>query len=510
MTTPSARLASLALIAILSGCDGAERSSDAVFRVGLQDEPRSLDPALGYDVASWALEHLMFESLVGYGPRSEIVPALAASWEARGDRSWVFHLRTGARFHDGRPVRASDVVATFERLLAPATRSPGASFYAAIAGAPERLAGRPAPPLGVTALDEATVRITLTRPVPVFLQLLAMPFTAVLPAGTGRDSHGTPPVGTGPFRLAAWESGRRIAFERHPHAPPPAGPPGSRPPRGVEVRLGVAESMEVLRFERGDLDVVGALRGIPAADFAFLADHPDWRPRLHRAPDAAVHYVTINTGVPPFDRREVRRAVAMAIDKRRIVRLINGRGEPAAGILPPTVPGFDASLRGLPHDPDRARTLLARAGLGGGFEATYACVANDTQRKVAQAIQQDLAGVGIRLTIKPMALPTYLQAKSTRGQVAIGSGNWSQDYPDPGNFLTTMFHGKNVHDTESLNDSFYENPVVDALLDRAEASVAPADRARLFRQAEAIIIEDAPAVPLYHPVKYHLPGRRVV
>jgi ABC-type transport system substrate-binding protein len=200
----------------------------------------------------------------------------------------------------------------------------------------------------------------------------------------------------------------------------------------------------------------------------------------------------------------------MAIDKRRIVQLINGRGEPAAGILPPTMPGFNPALEGLPHDPAQARRLLAQAGLADGFETTYACVANDTQRKVAQAIQQDLAGVGIRVTIKPMALPTYLQAKSTRGQVAIGSGNWSQDYPDPGNFLTTMFHGKNVHDTESLNDSFYVNPAVDALLDRAEASREPAKRARLFRQAEALIIQDAPAVPLYHPVKYHLPGRRVV
>jgi ABC-type transport system substrate-binding protein len=507
---PAARLVLLAALAALPGCGAAEAPSPDVFRVGLQDEPRSLDPAVGYDVASWALEHLMFESLVGYGPRSEIVPGLASRWEAEGDRRWVFHLRQGAVFHDGRAVRASDVVASFERLLAPATRSPGASFYADILGAPERLAGKPAPPLGVEALDDATVRITLSRPVPVFLQLLAMPFTAVVTPGPGRHVHGKVPLGSGPFRLAAWQSGRRIVFERHPHAPLPPPPAGARSVRGVEVRLGIAESMEVLRFERGDLDVVGALRGIPAADFAFLADHPDWQPRLHRSPDAAVHYVTINTGVPPFDRREVRQAVAMAIDKRRIVRLINGRGEPAAGILPPTMPGFDPALRGLPHDPARARTLLARAGFANGFDTTYACVANDTQRKVAQAIQQDLAGVGIRIKIKPMALPTYLQAKSTRGQVAIGSGNWSQDYPDPGNFLTTMFHGKNVHDTESLNDSFYVNPAVDRLLDRAEASFDPAERGRLFRLAEALIVEDAPAVPLYHPVKYHLPSRRVV
>ena len=196
MSTPAPRLAVLALLAALQGCGGGSDTAPDVFRVGLQDEPKSLDPALGYDVASWALEHLMYESLVTYGARSEIAPALAASWAQRGDRQWVFHLRAGARFHDGSPVRAADVVASFERLLSPATRSPGAAFYEAIIGAPERLAGKPAPPLGVEALGEADVRITLSRPVPVFLQLLAMPFTSVMPAAAAARGRGPLPPGS--------------------------------------------------------------------------------------------------------------------------------------------------------------------------------------------------------------------------------------------------------------------------------------------------------------------------
>jgi ABC-type transport system substrate-binding protein len=202
--------------------------------------------------------------------------------------------------------------------------------------------------------------------------------------------------------------------------------------------------------------------------------------------------------------------VAQAINKQKIVQLVNGRGTPAVGFLPPHLPGYNPRFAGLPYDAAAAREQLRKAGFQNGFDVTYACVANDTQRKVAQAIQQDLAQVGIRVTIKPMAFPTYLQAKSTRGQVAIGSGNWSQDYPDPSNFLITLFHSKHIRDADSLNDSFYANPEVDRLFDLSEKTTPEAERFALLQQAEALIVEDAPVVPLYHPVKYHLVASRIV
>lgn len=493
----------------LVSCHAGTSAENGVVRLALQDDPKSLDPVIGYNVPSWAFSHLLFEGLVTYGFQNEIRPALAASWAQRGYQEWTFKLRPDARFHDGRPVTADDVVASFERLLDPATKSPGAAFYDRIRGAEARLAGRADRVSGIVALSPTTVGITLNGPDPIFLQRLAMPFAAVVPAGLRSQDLARRPIGSGPFAFDGWKSGLRLSFKRNPYSPPAGGAEGLKPIERVEVQIGVSESLEVLKFERGELDIIGALRNIPAADFARLSATPPAGSRMLSAPDAAVHYVTINSEVPPFDRREVRRAVAQAINKEKIVQLVNGRGTPAASFLPPHLPGYNPRFEGLSYDLNAARQQMLQAGMKGGFDATYACVANDTQRKVAQAIQQDLSKIGVRLTIKPMAFPTYLQAKSTRGQVAIGSGNWSQDYPDPSNFLINLFHSKHIRDANSLNDSFYSNSRVDKLFDRSEQTLDERTRFVYLQEAETIIVQDAAIVPLYHPVKYHLVAARV-
>lgn len=495
----------LAAMLSLTACAGGAPAGK-VLRVGLQDEFKTLDPAIGYDVPSWGAEHLIYNGLVTYDFESKVAPDLAESWQVEGDgKAFVFKLRDGLKFHDGRPVTAKDVVYSFDRLLDPATKSPGAGFYADIVGATERLSGEAKALKGVTAPDDKTVRIELKTPNPIFLQLIAMPFASVVPAGITGAELARKPVGTGPFSLASWSSGQKIAFKKNPHYFNAQGPQLD----GVEYQLGVNESLEVLKFERGELDLLGANRNIPAADFSRLKDDPKLKDRMLSGADAAFHYVGMNCQVAPFDKPQVRQAVAHAIDKSRIVQLVNGRGRVANGILPPTMPGFDPNLAGIPHDPAKAKALLAQAGLPDGFAATYYCVSNDTARKVAQSIQQDLGKVGIKLELKPLAFPTFLEAKATKGRVGIASGNWTQDFPDPSNFLTTMFHSKNIKETNSLNDSYYRNPKVDTLLDQAGRQTDAAKRADFFRQAEAIIVSDAPVVPLYYPVKYQLHTERV-
>lgn len=494
----------------LASCAASGQDAAGVFRLAMQDEPKSLDPAIGYDVPSWSLAHLVFEGLVTYGFQNEIRPALATKWSHDAHTRWTFTLRENAVFHDGRPVTVRDVIASFERLLDPATKSPGAAFYRNIVGADDRLAGRAAGVRGITSPGAGQLRIELNSPDPIFLQRLAMPFASVVPAGVTSADLARKPVGSGPFAFDSWKSGQRLSFKRNPHAVAPFKQEGVQAIERVDLQLGINESLEVLKFERGELDLIGALRNIPAADFSRLAARPPAGSRMLKAPDAAVHYVTINTGVKPFDQRDVRRAVAQAINKAKIVQLVNGRGTAAATFLPPHLPGYNPRFKGLRYDPQAAKAQLSRAGFSAGFDVTYACVANDTQRKIAQAIQQDLKQVGIRVTIKPMAFPTYLQAKSTRGQVAIGSGNWSQDYPDPSNFLVTLFHSKNIRDADSLNDSFYVNPKVDALFDRADQTLDEGQRFSMLQKAESLILEDAAVVPLYHPVKYHLVAARVL
>ncbi|HEY9721981.1 MAG TPA: ABC transporter substrate-binding protein, partial [Oscillatoriaceae cyanobacterium] len=495
------RLVPLVALALLTGCANTA-PPPGVLRVALQDDLKTLDPAIGYDVPSWSAEHLMYRSLVNYGFDNRIVPDLASSWRVEdGGTRYVFTLRPHLAFSDGKPLTSTDVVASLDRLLNPATKSPGASFYTEIVGGADCLAGRAHHASGLVANDPHTVSITLAHADPIFLQLLAMPFTAVLPAGTPTVAHA--PIGEGPFKLAEWVPGVRMRFVRNPYASEP------NHLRGVTYELGINETLEVLKFERGELDLLGVNRNIPAAEFGLMMEDPKYARRMVHAPDAAINYIGMNCRVAPFDKPLVREAIACAIDKKRLVTLVNNRGQVAQGMVPPPVPGFDPTLAGYPYDPARARALLAKAGFPHGFSNTYYCVSNDSAVKIAQAIQQDLAQVGINLTIKALAFPTFLDAKATAGRVGISSGNWSQDYPDPSDFLTTMFASKNIHATDSLNDTYYSNPQVDHWLDQAGAAADPAERAKYFRLAEKQIVQDAPVVPLYFPVKYQMASARV-
>jgi ABC-type transport system substrate-binding protein len=490
----------------MGGCHNPDWAGK-VLRVGLQDGVRSLDPAIGYDVPSWAVAHLLYNTLVTYDRLGQVVGDLATHWrvDATG-LVYDFVLPPGLTFHDGRPCRARDVVYSFQRLFDPATRSPGAAFYTDILGASERLAGQVTTPLGIVAIQPDQLRITLKRANPIFLQLLAMPFVSVVPEGVAGAQLARRPIGTGPFRFEKWVVGQRVIVRRRARQHERA----AYFLDGVSFELGLNESLEVLKFEKGELDLIGALRGVSSADFVRLKDDARFGKRMVTGTHAAFHYVTINCEVAPFDRPLVRQAVAQAIDKRKLIRLINGRGVVAQGILPPTLPGFDPSLRGWAYSPAAAREALAKAGLSQGFDTTYYCTTNDTQRRIAQAISQDLAAIGIRVRIKSLALPTYLEAKSTRGRVPIGSGNWSADYLDPSNFLSTMFHSRNIRSMGSLNDSFYRNQAVDDWLNRGERNAGFDERMRSFRAAERLIVRDAAVVPLYFPLtaQFHAPWVR--
>lgn len=499
------------LASAAAGCGGRD-PNDHTLRLGLQDDFKSLDPAIGYDVPTWGLYHMLYDTLVTYDYESHLIPGLAASWKVEdAGKTYVFTLRKDVTFHDGRPMTSADVLYSFNRMLAPATRSPATEFYTGITGAKAVIEGKAAAVTGITAPDPYTVRIALDAPNLVFLQLIAMPFTSVVPRDTTTDQLARQPMGTGHFKFASWTPGQSVKLTRNAaYHGYDLGPQQGRAPDGVEYVLGVNENLEVLRFERGDLDFIGANRNVPAADYAYLSQDPKWPPYMLKAPDAAFHYVGMNCRVAPFDKRDVRLAIASAIDKARVIKLVNGRGRLANGILPPPMPGFNDKLAGIPYDPEKARRLLAAAGLPNGFSSTYYSTSSETEVKISQSIQQDLSKIGIKLELKPLAFPTFLDAKATPGRVTIASGNWSQDFPDPSNFLTTMFHSKNIKPHNSLNDSYYSNPKVDALLTAADSEPDSQKRLQDFRDAEALIVADAPVVPLYYPMKVQLRSPRVV
>lgn len=488
----------LALAALLAaGCSGSPGSSKAILKLGLQDPPSTLDPAVAYNIPAIGISHLMFNGLVTFDPEAKVVADLAETWQVSPDgRVYRFTLREGVTFHDGQPLSSADVKYSLERVLRPETKSPGSSFFRQIEGAPAVIAGQTPHASGIETPGPREVVIRLAAPQPYFLQLLAMGFGSIVPEGKAdAPDFAKHPIGTGPFVFEKQVAGQRITLAKNPHYHLSGLPKLD----GIEVQLGLNEQVETLRFERGELDALGVFRNIGAADYVRLTKDPKWQGKFLEAADNAVYYLGLNTEMKPFDNPKVREAVARAIDKQKLVTLLNGRAIPAEGMLPPSLPGFDPADKGYPYDPEKAKQLLAEAGFPQGFKTPYWTSNSQTALKVAQQIQQDLAQVGISAELKPLAFPTLLAGVSRPGNAPMFGGNWSQDYPDPSNFLPTLFHSRQIKPANSVNTTFFKDALADRALDEAERLPGEAERFAMYRKAQERIIGMAPVVPLYHP-----------
>jgi peptide/nickel transport system substrate-binding protein/oligopeptide transport system substrate-binding protein len=481
--------------------DGPPRPG-GVLRLSSAADVRTLDPAAGYDETSWLFEQTMFETLVGYDEGTRVVPQLAASWEVSPDgRRYTFRLRDGVRFSTGRACTASDVKYSLERVLTPAVHSLGAEFFAGIDGVEDFTSGRAREVRGIAAVSGDELAVTLAAPDPLFLDKLTMPFAAAVDRETvereGQGAFTRHPVGTGAFRLVEWVQGQRLRLERNPYYSRPGLPYLD----GIEATIGLSDQLAWFRFQRGDLDVAA----IPSAEFVRVTGDPRYAPLLVRRVTMRTQYLGLNCAMAPFDRLAVREAVAHAIDKERVLQLIDGRGVVARTILPPTMPGHDPMLAGPAHDAGAARRDLA-AALPAGAQVTLWSQRDDGPLRVAQSIQQDLGAIGMRVRIKPVDFPALIEAVRYPGQVPMFLLGWEADFPDPSNFLTVLLHSRG---RGRNNNTFYGNDAVDALLDLAGAEPAPARRLRLFRKAEARILRDVPWVPLYHPVTVSVRHPRV-
>jgi len=460
-----------------------------------------LDPARGYDTTSWEFEQLLFTPLVDYDAEGALVPRVAREWDLSSDhRTYTFHLRDDVRFSNGRAVVAADVKYAIERVLDPHTRSQGAEFFRVIRGA-DACTDTGCAVAGIEALDAHTLRIRLREFDPLFLHKLAMPFAAPVPAeevarwGEDFSRH---PVGSGPFVLQEWIPGQRLSLTRNPTY----FVPGLPRVEGVQRLVGVNDDLAWLKFDAGQLDI----SNIPPAEFPRVVRTPRFQPLLHHVTTMTTNYLGMNCRMPPFIDRRVRQALNYAINKKKLLRLINNRGVIARSFLPPNMPGFDAQRVGYPFDPARARTLLAAAGYASGFQTTLWVRSDETALRLAQSVQQDLADVGVRIQIKALAWGPFLEAVRTTDLVPFFYLGWQADFPDPSNFLEVLLHSKNIG---SNNNTNYANPAVDALLDQAAHTVEREARLALLRQAETLAIADAPWVFLFHPVTYAIVQPRV-
>ncbi len=475
--------------------NGVNRNQALFLAGGESTNPRDYDPATEHDSG----DKRIYSGLVALDTNLHLVADLAGSWDISKDGTvYTFHLRPNAKFQDGRPVVAQDVIYSWERAAAPATQSDTVLTYLGdIVGVADMHSGKAGHISGLKALDDHTLQVTIDAAKPYFLYKLTMPVAFVLDqknVESGPNWYRTP-IGTGPYQLVRWESFKVMVYDANPYYY--LGVP-SIPQIVVELNTGIGIDM----FESGEIDMTG----VSTADVSRVLDPAD---PLHADMVSEVslctNYVTFDITKPPFDDVKVRQAYSMAFDRQKFIDVVdNGVGIPAVGLYPPSLPGYNPDLKGLPYDPQQARQLLAQSKYGGpqGMPAivfTSEGIGNTAGPDVAAMVQMWQQNLGVKITIENLEPDKYLDLLYSGQHGQIFSGGWCADYPDPENFADVLFH---TGAQQNLGN--YSNPSLDAILDQARGEQDVTKRIQLYQQAEQIIVQDAPALFISHDVTYTL------
>ena len=460
---------------------------------GESTNPREYDPATTHGTG----DKLVFSGLVSFDPYLNLTPDLAESWSVSQDGTvYIFTLRQNARFHNGRPVTAQDVVYSWERAASPALHSDTALTYLGdIVGVREMAAGQANHISGLEALDTHTLKVTIDAPKPYFLLKLTYPTAFVVDQANVESGEEwfRNPNGTGPYKLTEWRRFEQITYEANTDFY--LGKP-SIPYVIIKLYSGVGTRL----YEAGEIDLTGV--GYYSAE-RFLDPTEPLHNELITGVDLCTGYVVFDVTQPPFDDIKVRQAFSMAFDRQKYIDVVlSGRALPAIGIFPPGLPGFNIGLKGLPYDPERARQLLAESKYGMDLPSivyTNAGIGSYIGGDVAALVQMWQQVLGVEITVENLE-PNYFYEKIIAGQHGqIFGGGWCADYPDPENFADVLFHSGSTQNTGG-----YSNPELDVLLESARVEQDTTKRIEMYQQAEQIIVDDAPVLFTTHSLSYLL------
>ena len=465
----------LALPAAAAGC-GTFTDPATTLTLAIDSGPNSLDPRLGSDEASRRVNDLLYNGLFRLDDAARPVPDLAASLDRPDDRTLIVRLRPGVRFHDGAPLEAGDVVATYRSILDDEV--------------PSFRKGDLQPLASVEAADPHTVVFRLRHTFAPILTNLNVP---ILRAGAGPRAA-LRPVGTGPFRLVRYRKDEDLLLERFEgHFAGPAHIPH------VRLRIIPSETARLLELLKGGVDLV-------VNDLS-----PDHLERVRRTPGFAVEalpgrnyvYLAFNLGDPILGDVRVRRAIAHGLDREAIVtHLLRGAATPATGMLPPHHWAYEPDVPRTPHDPEAARRLLEAAGKadpdgpgpGMRFRLTYKTSTSEVAQQQAAIIQEQLRGIGIGVDIRAFEWPTFYEdLKAGRFQMAVSM--WTE-INDPDVFRL-RFHSRH-RPPAGQNRGGYRNPEADRLIEAGSRTLDDDARRRIYGRLQRILAGDLPYVSLWH------------
>ena len=459
------------------------------------DGPLLLDPAIPNE--SQSIQYIMqvFSGLISFNEDLVLVPELASEWSISEDGTvYTFTLKDGAKFHDGRSVTAGDFKASWERAASPDLPSNSVGIYLNdVVGIGEFTNGNAEEISGVQVIDSATLRVTIDDAKSYFLSKLSHPVTFVVDQNQIEASQGSnipwwaEPNGTGPFKLISWEPRRVMVLQANDEFY------GGAPPVPYLVYR-LFGGVPRLMYETGEIDVARVF-----SDELPQVNSPDYplAGELVETSELSVHYIGMSSDRPPFDDPLVRKAFLLSADREALVEdILGGAVELANGFLPPGLPGYNPDIAVIPFDPDEARRLIEQSSYGSveDLPDVVYTASGVTQPSiiVSQLIQMWRINLGVEVDVQLVEPAAYYYVLDQIDKNLFTYG-WIADYPDPHNFLDVLFHSS----TEN-NQGGYNNAEVDSLLEQARVEQDPLQRTALYHQAEAMLVDDAAAIPIYH------------
>jgi peptide/nickel transport system substrate-binding protein len=466
------------LTLLLGGCGSSNAAADSgTVNFLLDSAPTNLDPRIGADAYSEHVDGLMFSSLVARDAQMKVVPDLAQSWDMPDPLTYIFHLRRGVKFHDGRPLTSADVKFTLDTVISGGVKTTKRQAYKLVTS--------------VETPDDDTVVIRLSEPYASLLWNLTVPGIGIVPRGSGPEmaQH---PIGTGPFRFVSATTDEEIVLERNENY-------FGGTPKIERLRMRIVPDVTVraLELRKGSGDV--AINSLTPDMVVTLAKERGLG--AVQEPGSTMAYLAFNFDDPILAKREVRQALAYATDRATIIKyLLRGQARPAQSLLPPNHWAFDRDVQQYDFDPGLAEKMLDAAGYPRGKDGvrlrlTLKTSTDEFVRLTSEAIADQWKRVGVDLELRPLEFATFY-ADVTRGSFQIYSLRWVGGNNDP-DLFESVFSSKKMPPLGS-NRGHYRNAELDVLLDRARVEMDQEKRKAILARVQEIVAVDEPYINLWY------------
>ncbi len=461
----------VAVFLLIAGCAGATSADPTIVTMADDQSPTNFDPRIAINASAERIFRLLFVALVKRNDQSQIEPDLALRWDIPDPKTYIFHLRNDATFHDGRPITARDVVFTFRSILDGKVRTVKLGTYRLIES--------------IEAPDPYTVVFRLKEPFAPFLFNLSRGGIGIVPDGSG-DAFARRPVGSGPFEFVHYIQDQEVLLKRSETYY------GDKPHISfLRIKIIPEAIVTALELRKGSVDL--ALNVLTPDMVEVLKKDSDLK--VEQSEGTNYQYIALNLRDPVFRDIRARKAFAYGIDRDQIIKYLwRHQARPATGVLPPTNWAYTQDVNTYPYDPDRARALLKEAGYD-NLSFTYRTSNNEDARLMASVLQQQLRQIGVKMEIRSNEFATFF-ADIIKGNFQMYSLRWVGGNNDP-DILDAIFSSKRTP-PNGFNRGFYANPRVDERIEVGRRELDIEKRRAAYHEVQRITAEELPYISLFY------------